>query len=89
MKKTVKVEDLKNQVNDILLNTADDYQQIRKALCTFISKVLIDADKYHGFRYLSKLDMQKSSYGTNYGIAYDANNTPLWENMDFTRISYY
>ena len=89
MKKTVKVEDLKNQVNDMLLNSEDDYKQGRESLCTFIERVLMDAGNYHGFGYLSKLDMQKSSYGTSVGIVYDDNNNPIFENTDHTRVHYY
>jgi len=89
MKKTVKVEDLKNQINDMLLNSKDDFQQGRSAVSIILEKVLMNADKYKGFGYLSKSDMQKSSYGTSVGIVYDDNNNPIFENTDHTRVHYY
>lgn len=92
MRKTVSIDQLRDQINHTLLHSEDDYRQGREALGILLERVLLNHNRYRGFRYLSPSDMLKSSGGTTYGI----NPAPQgqeagwnqFENSDPTRVQY-
>ena len=91
-KKNFNVEDLKNKINGMLLDTADIHQDARTALTNVIEYVLLESDNYGGYRYLGADDMKKSHSGTTVGInMVNGVQLPIEErftNTDHTRVKY-
>jgi len=95
-RKTVSVEMIKNQVNEMLLHGMDDDQRTREALIALIEPILMDSGNYSGFRFLGKTDMEKSKNGTTVGInqtawdsTYDKDSKAQFNNTDHTRVKYF
>jgi len=93
MKKTIKVEDIKQKINNSLLNTKDDMSSERSSLQFLLEEILTDTGNYNGFRFLTKSDMIESIDGTTIGIGdYNYNETTSsynWDNTDNTRVFYF
>lgn len=58
-RKTIKVEELKDIVNKILLNTADNYIEGRMGVAVLLEDILHDTGNYKRYNNLSKQDMKK------------------------------
>lgn len=92
---TVKVSEVKDLINDMLLNSMDDNKQGREALGTALEKLLMDTGNYEGFKYLNCLDMLRSTNGTSIGINLTQDNqfeqdpTKRFSNVDFSRVHYF
>ena len=66
--KTIKVEDVKEFVNQCLLHSPDENESERHGMATVLEEVLHKTNNYHGFAYLSPHDMQYSTSGKTPGI---------------------
>jgi hypothetical protein len=88
MRKTVKVEDVKQTINDNLRNTSDELIEWRKGQISLIESILMDTGAYYGFSYLSANDMASSNAGTTVGVREFNETTKKWnfENTDDSRI---
>jgi len=92
-RKTVKVEDLKDKVNDMLLHLPDRDMNGREQLQSLIENVLMNTGNYSGFRYLDADDMVRSDNGLSVGIN-EVNGESLpydkrFEDVDHTRVKYF
>ena len=67
-RKTIPVENIREQANRIFLNSKNDYADQRKALQYFVGDLLMQTGNYKGFGYLSKSDVTP---GTTFGIDRD------------------
>lgn len=95
---TYDVEALKIKINDVLLNSVDDYKYGRDAVRLVLEQVLLETGNYKGYRSLCQTDMLKSKNGTTYGIdenyidgnERDENGNLLkFKNTDHTRVRYF
>jgi hypothetical protein len=75
-RKTINVDRVKEIVNGILLNTADDMKANREAATHVLEMVLHETGNYHGFQYLDENAMMKSMNGHSVGI--NINTCPTW-----------
>lgn len=98
MRKTVKVEALKDKVNGMIRDLPDSDIAGRIALQTLIENVLMDSGNYSGFSYLDAHDMKTSRGGTTVGINRTDPNSVLdhdklyklrFANTDHTRVNYF
>jgi len=87
-KKTIQVQELKEMLNEVLLNTLDDNQKGRDALLHFVEVILLKTRNYRGFRYLYEDDMEKSMLGTTVGMHSGKTGKDAFENTDYTRVRY-
>lgn len=88
MRKTISVEQLKNQVNKMLKHSYD--KEDRSLLILLLEDVLHSTDNYDGFSYLNHRDMRQSEHGTTVGIGdQNPDGTFSFENTDRTRVRYY
>lgn len=94
-RKTIKVEDLKNQVNQ-MLKTSDDNKEYRHGLMTVLESVLHATDNYRGFRYLRENEVPKGEFpGINYEVNTSGHFVPCDDyvqrffNTDDSRVHYY
>ena len=93
MKKTFEVEELKQRINLMLLNSTDDYKDGREALINIIEHVLMKSGNYGGFVYLDVDDMKSSDQGMSIGVN-DTSKLNLsmeehFANTDHTRVKYF
>lgn len=67
-KKTVRVEDVVNYVNDHLKRT-DEYatQKFKAGMCTLVERILMDANRYEGFRYVDGIEPEYE-YNREYNL---------------------
>lgn len=89
-RKTIKVDELKKRANHVLLNSADDAQNVRQGWINMIEGVLMDTGNYRGFGYLNNRHMRESTGGVSVGI--NDHNLPhdkRYEGTDPTRVMYY
>ena len=97
MRKTVKVETLKDKVNKMLRDLPDSDVEGRIALQTLVENVLMESGNYCGFCYLDKRDMIDSRGGTTVGINLivqsDKDHKSVYRmrfaNTDHTRVRYF
>jgi len=96
MRKTFKVEALKNKINGMIRDLPDADTAGRETLQTLIENVLMESGNYSGFQYLSTRDMESSSNGTTVGINDVARDLPAdeyydasFKNVDRTRVKYF
>ena len=68
MRKTFKVEALKDKVNKMLRDLPDNDVEGRIVLQTLVENVLMESGNYSGFCYLDKRDMLESRVGSTFGI---------------------
>jgi len=88
MRKSYDIAKLKDNINGILLNSADKEKDARETLTTLIESILMETGNYKGFRYLSTKDMEVSQNGISVGIIWDGNKL-IWEGTDHTRVHYF
>ena len=90
MRKTARIETLIKEVNDYLLNSADNEIASREAQIKRLETALAKSGKYNGFEYLTEADMRKSANGTTPGIGKQKKDG-TWDlsNSDRTRVRYY
>jgi len=88
MRKTIPVEQLKTQVNDMLKDSYD--KEDRSLIILMLENVLHSTDNYDGFAYLNRRDMRRSEHGTTVGIGdQNPDGTFSFENTDRTRVRYF
>jgi len=88
-RKTIKVEEVKILVNNMLLNSRDDNRSGRTALSMLIETILMETGNYNGFNYLTPNDMETSKNGTTYGIDFNKDKNHWFDDTDHTRVFYY
>lgn len=92
---TVKVSEVKELINNMLLNSTDDNIQGREALGVALESLLVNTGNYKGFDYLNRLDMLKSANGTTVGInltkegQFEKDPTRRFSDVDFSRVFYF
>ena len=67
-RKTFKIKDFKSKVNYYLLHSPDDDVKGRQAVMIFLSNILMEANNYNGFQYITSEQIKKSEYGKSFGI---------------------
>jgi hypothetical protein len=88
-KKTILVQELKEMVNQGILDSRDDYKENRAGMAWLIEKVLIETNNYRGFRHLVKGDMVNSAQGTTVGMHDQSLPREEWfKDTDHTRVRY-
>jgi hypothetical protein len=87
-KKTISIELVKNWINDILLNSADELKDYRIGSSYLLEKILSESGNYKGFRYLDENDMKNSEMGKSIGIVFDETGKIIQDFPDTTRKSY-
>lgn len=85
MRKTIKIESIKVDINKILLNSPDSEVLSRDRFRCFLSNLLQKTENYQGFRYLDKTEMLNSSQGKSFGIHDDL----TFGETDRTRVHYF
>ncbi len=90
-RKTVEVKSIVEQVNDVLLHSADQMADYRWGQIEMLASILHRTGNYHGFNYLDKDMMSKSKLGTSVGIREYNEEEQRWnfKNTDDTRVYYY
>lgn len=89
MRKTVKIDRIREMANGILLHTPDSNKQGREAVQTFVECVLMEAGRYKGFRFLAESEMlMQSENGITPGIRDDVPEHQF-DNTDHTRVHYF
>ncbi len=94
-KKTIAVSDVKNLINQFLLDSHDSRDDTRTEIGNLLETILMTTGNYCGFKYLSARDMKNSEYGNTVGIntdEHDANlNTyeEMFDKTDPTRVRYF
>lgn len=90
-RKTIDIETLKKQANDVLLNTADDMKSHREGVQQMIEFALHHSGNYNGFGYLDSNDMVESRDGMSVGIREYNEETKRWnfDDTDHTRVRYF
>jgi len=95
MRKTIKVTEIKESVNQFLQDSHDDLAGNRRGAMMVLESILHSTGNYQGFGYLSEQDMSES-IGTTVGIntvadADDADDlyNQRFENTDNTRVVYF
>ena len=92
---TVKVSEVKDLINDMLLNSMADNKQGREALGVALEKLLMETRNYKGFAYLNRLDMLKSTNGTTVGVnltednQFEQNPFKRFNDVDHSRVFYF
>ena len=92
-RKTFKVEELRNNVNAMLKDTDDKYQERRIGAFVELERILHATDNYCGFAYLNSRDMGNSKFGSSVGINIDKiedeNYKEKFNGTDSTRRYYF
>lgn len=99
MRKTIAVSNIKDKINSFLLNSPDSEKDSRESMIKVIEEILMDTDNYHGFDYLTKVDMIESEFGISVGMQLKHNNemdydgfeydpVKRFNNTDHTRVKY-
>ena len=84
MKKTVKISELINSVNQFNASTQDNMQQAREHLTLFVERVLMNAGNYNGFMYLTESELTNDAMSV--GIRPDKAKEQWFDNTDHTRV---
>lgn len=87
-RKTIKVADLRNQINEALASTHDDCQPTREALQTLLERILMDTGNYKGFAYLTPDHLKGDATGGKPGIYPASERDRAFEGTDHTRVYY-
>lgn len=90
MRKTVKIRDVVDVANGMLLDLPDSDVAGRVAICSMLERILHDTGTYSGFQYLDANDMKQSANGTTRGVN-EQNEDGTWDfdNTDRTRVNYF
>lgn len=65
-RKTIEIEQIKEQANSFFFNSKNELAESRKVLQNFVSQILMDTGNYKGFQYITKQQMMTSGY--TYGV---------------------
>lgn len=84
-RKTVKVKEIIDNINEQLANSPDYYKEIRKGLMIVAEDILFSSNNYCGFGYLADFDVPE---GFSCGVR-NVEGLPNFENTDGTRVKYY
>jgi len=87
-RKTVKVKDIKDQVNNFILHSKDDMNKERLSMGTLLESILMDTDNYRGFGYLNDEHIKESADGTTVGVHWISGKGDF-KNTDRSRVFYY
>lgn len=85
-RKTIEVSAIREKVNKMLLESADENVEGRNALIVFIGSILHESGNYHGFGYIDKA---QSMTGSTFGVDMSKPQRNWFENTDRTRVHYY
>jgi hypothetical protein len=95
-RKTFEVQALKERINKMILNGADDAKSERAAIGIVLEEVLMATKNYSGFQYLDTQMMKESKNGTTVGIndvTYESEDDSKYKekfaNTDHTRVRYF
>lgn len=92
-RKTVDLDYVRGLANALLLNSSDNMEGERKGIAFMLESILMESGKYNGFRYLSPVDMEKTSNvdATSFGqiMIQDSEGIMRVELRDQTRRHYY
>ncbi len=90
MRKTFSIKVLLEYVNDFNAESADDLKQAREANNTILERVLMSADSYRGFGYLTADMLHDKGDAMSVGIREQREDgTWNFDNTDHTRVHYY
>ena len=88
MRKTVNIKSLIEMVNKYNATSVDAYKDQREGQSMLLEQVLLDADAYAGFAYLSKHELQ--GYAMSVGVReQNPNGTWNFDDTDHTRVKYF
>ena len=87
-RKTIKIEELKRQVNSFLKNTVDRKNEDRKTLGMFLEGILHESGNFEGFRYLTPDNMKDSVEGITFGIDQQKEQKEWFTDTDNSRVKY-
>lgn len=65
-RKTVEIEQIKEQANSFFFNSKNELAETRKHLQSFVSQILMETGNYKGFQYITKQQMMTTGY--TYGV---------------------
>ena len=85
-KKTIQVSALRDKVNKMLLDSANENTEGRNALIVLLETMLHDSGNYKGFGYLDK---RNTLTGNTYGVDMSKPQAEWFEGTDKTRVFYY
>jgi hypothetical protein len=95
-RKTFKVHEFRENINNRLRNSRDDQRDMRRGMLSALEGVLHATGNYQGFGYLNKDDMVSSDYGTSVGInthqgapSETLTYEQRFENTDDSRVHYF
>ena len=94
-KKTFPIPQLKELINQFLLDSKDEYVQSRIDMGNLLETALMCTHNYRGFSYLTVRDMKQSVEGTTVRINTDEDDENLktyeemFNNTDNTRVRYF
>jgi hypothetical protein len=86
-RKTVKVKNLVKFVNKFNKESADALKEHREAYNTLLENILLSANSYQGFQYLSKDDLTGDAMSV--GIRFNEDGTVMYNDTDETRVEYH
>lgn len=86
MQESVEIDEIKNELNKILRAAHKTPEEVRAAIGSVLLELLLKSNKYHGFRYLSReeLDCSFDKPGVNVLDCGCCN----FEGTDPTRVQY-
>lgn len=84
-RKTISIEALKAEANKIFRDSVDDYSGQRQAIQSFVGPLLMKADQYKGFGYLTSDQMEAGK--TPGMMKLEHGRDPVF--LDQTRIRFY
>jgi hypothetical protein len=89
-RKTIKVEQLVEIVNDMLKNSLEESKERRQGAMNVLEAVLHDTGNYNGFRYLLAEEIVDGAPGINYvyGLPH-RDPAKRFANTDRTRVMYF
>lgn len=87
--KTIKVEDIKTNINSFMKNSTDDKKQARLSIGLILEEILHKTNNYNGFMYLTQKEMKSSFEGTTFGINQDRPQKDWFKDTDHSRIKYF
>ena len=90
-RKTVYVHEIKERVNNSLLNTDDNFVEFRLGQIVLLEHILHSSGNYSGYNYLDRETMLNSTGGTTVGVKEWNEDLKRWDfdGTDDTRRYYY
>lgn len=84
-KKTIKLDAVKAQANSMFRDSINEWSSERRAVQLFVADLLMKADAYKGFSYLSESQVPS---GHTFGIVRDPNGGTNHQFPDESRIEF-